>query len=190
MGYNKLVYGGTVKFDLTGDTVAAESLLEGVTAHDKAGDEVTGTCTYDSDTSDDTAAVAEILYGKTAHARGALLTGTMPNIGTQSGCISSKSQSVAIAQGYHDGSGSVAIDGTEAAKLIAANIKAGVELLGVTGSYTGEGVTAQAKTVTPTTSQQVVTPDSGYDYISQVTVAAIPYSEAPNSAGGTTITIG
>ena len=190
MGYNKLVYGGVTKFDLTGDTVSAESLLEGVTAHDKAGDAVTGACTYDSDTSDDTAAVAEILSGKTAHARGAQLTGTMPNVGAQVGSISAVGQSVAISQGYHDGSGSVSIDPTEAGKVIAANIKAGVQLLGVTGSYSGEGATAQAKTATPTTAQQVITPDSGYDYLSQVTVAPIPYAESPNSAGGTTITIG
>lgn len=51
-------------------------------------------------------------------------------------------------------------------------------------------VSAQSKTVTPTTNQQVVTPDFGYDYLSQVTVEKIPYKEELNSAGGYTVTIG
>ena len=63
-------------------------------------------------------------------------------------------------------------------------------ILGVSGSYGGEAVSAQEKTVTPSTSQQIVTPDNGYDFLSQVTVAAIPYNEESNAAGGTTVTIG
>ena len=53
-----------------------------------------------------------------------------------------------------------------------------------------EDVNAQSKTVTPATTAQTITPDTGYNYISQVTVNAIPYVEAPNSAGGVTVTIG
>lgn len=32
--------------------------------------------------------------------------------------------------------------------------------------------------------------EEGYNYLSQVTVAAIPYQESENPAGGTTVTIG
>lgn len=187
---NKFVYHGVTKFDLTGDTITESDLLSGVTAHDKSGAPITGTCSYDSDTSDDTVAVAEILYGKTAHARGALLTGTMPNRGAVSGVISDKDDSFSISQGYHDGSGSVGIDATEKAKIIPGNIKAGVEILGEIGTYSGEAIAVQSKTVTPSNTQQVVLPDSGYDYLSQVTVNAIPYTETDNAAGGYTITIG
>ena len=74
--------------------------------------------------------------------------------------------------------------------ITAGNIKHGVSILGVTGTYTGEGVTAQSKTVTPYTTQQVVIPDSGYDYLSQVTVEAISFVETDNAAGGKTVTIG
>jgi|GEM_PF-1611517 len=43
MGNNKIVYGDEVLVDLTADTVAADVLLRGVTAHNAAGDPVTGT---------------------------------------------------------------------------------------------------------------------------------------------------
>ena len=190
MAVNKVIYGGNTLIDLTSDTITASDLASGVTAHDKSGAVITGTNTYDSDTSEDTAAVAEILLGKTAHARGTKLTGTMPNNGAVSGTISSKAQEYTVPQGYHDGSGKVAISATEQAKIIGGNIKAGVEILGVTGTYGGEAVSAQVKTATPSTAQQVITPDAGYDYLSQVTVAAIPYSESDNAAGGKTVTIG
>lgn len=187
---NKFVYHGVTKFDLTGDTIEPSDLASGVTAHDRSGAPIVGTNTYDSDTSDDTAAVAEILYGQTAHARGVQLTGTMPNRGAVTGVISTKDGTYTIPQGYHDGSGSVGIDATEQAKIIPGNIKAGVEILGETGTYSGEAISVQTKTVTPSNSQQVVLPDSGYDYLSQVTVNAIPYVETDNAAGGYTITIG
>lgn len=188
---SKVVVGTETKLDLTGDTITASDLKNGVTAHDKSGAPITGTSTYDSDTQDATAAAAELLAGKTAYARGAKITGSMPNIGKQEGSISTKAQTVSISQGYHDGSGSVGIAAAEQSKLIAGNIKAGITILGIEGSYGGETVSAQAnKSVTPSFSQQTVTPDVGYDYLAQVTVAAIPVAYADNSAGGQTMTIG
>ena len=53
-----------------------------------------------------------------------------------------------------------------------------------------ESVKAQAKSVTPSTQEQMILPDGDYNYLSQVTVLAIPYVESANSAGGTTVTIG
>lgn len=188
---NKVVYGGTVLIDLTGDTVTADKVLTGYTAHDKSGATITGTCNYDVNSEDATVAVAEMLVGKTAYARGSKITGTMPNNGAVTKSISTKTQEVSIAQGYHDGSGKVSISSTEQAKIIPTNIRDGVTILGVTGTMSGtEGAKAQAKTVTPTTAVQNVLPDEGYNYLSQVTVNAIPYVESDNSAGGTTVTIG
>lgn len=187
---NKVVYGGNTLIDLTSDTITAADLASGVTAHDKSGAPITGTNTYDSDTSDDTAVASEILATKTAHARGTALTGTMPNRGAVTGTISTKAQEYTIPQGYHDGSGKVSISSTEQAKIIATNIRQGVTILGVEGTMSGqEDVNAQARTVTPATTQQVITPETGYNYLSQVTVNAIPYVEAQNSAGGLTVTI-
>lgn len=191
MANSKIIFGGEVLIDLTADTVTEDKVLSGVTFHDKKGDTLEGTCSYDSDTSGDTAAVAEILAGKTAHARGRELTGTMPNNGAASGTIATKAGEYTIAQGYHDGSGKVAISAQEQAKIIESNIREGITILGVTGTMSGtEDVTAQSASVTPGTTQQVVTPGEGYNYLSQVTVAAIPYTETPNAAGGTTVTIG
>lgn len=85
---SKVVFGDKTLIDLTADTVTPDKVLSSYTFHDKAGDIKTGTCDYDSDTSDATVAVAEMLSGKTAYARGTKLTGTMPNKGAVTGTIS------------------------------------------------------------------------------------------------------
>lgn len=191
MAVNKVIYGGNVLIDLTADTITADKLAKGVTAHDKSGATITGTCTYDSDTQDATASVAEILTGKTAYVRGSKITGTMKNNGAVTGTISTKAGTYTVPQGYHDGSGKVSISSTEQAKIIPANIREGITILGVEGTMSGtEDAVPQAKTVTPTTSEQNILPDEGYNYLSQVTVAAIPYVESDNAAGGKTVTIG
>lgn len=189
MAINKIIYGGETLIDLTSDTVDVSHLLSGIKAHDRTGTQITGTCLYDADTSDATASADEILSTKTAYVSGSKVTGTMANNGAVTGTISTKAGQYTIPIGFHDGSGKVGISSTEQNKIIATNIKSGVEILGVTGTYTGESISAQAKSATPSTSQQVITPDTGYDYLSQVTVAAIPYTETTNTYG-TTVTIG
>lgn len=188
---NKVIYGDRTLIDLTADTVSADKLLYGFTAHDKSGEIIAGTCTYNNDTTDATVAVAEMLTGKTAYARGTKLTGTMPNRGAVSGTISTKTGTYTVPQGYHDGSGTVGISSTEQAKIIASNIRQGITILGITGTMSGsESVRAQSKTVTPSFDQQTIQPDTGYNYLSSITVNPIPYIETENSAGGQTVTIG
>ena len=188
--YNKVIYGGKVLIDLTGDTITPADLARGVTAHDKSGAEITGTSTKDSDTSTDTAAASEILRGKTAHVKGKLVTGTMPNNGAVSGSIDTVAGQYTIPQGYHDGSGKVSISAAEQAKLVAKNIRQGVVVLGITGTMsTTEGLKAQAKTATPKTTKQTIIPDETYNALSQVEIAAIPYTETDNDAGGLTVAI-
>ena len=88
--------------------------------------------------------------------------------------------------------GTIQIDPIELAKIIENNIRDGVTILGVKGSMKGsEGVVAQSKTVTPSTTEQSVLPDSseGYTHLSEVIVKAIPYTETENAAGGLTVTI-
>lgn len=191
MAINKVVYGGETLIDLTNDTVTASDLLVGKKAHDKTGEVITGTCDWDSNTQDATASASEILTGKTAYVRGSKVTGSMKNNGAVDGKIATKAQQYTVPVGYHDGSGKVQIDATEQAKLIPENIRQGVTVLGVEGTMSGsEDVVAQSKTVTPAVSEQTVLPDDGYNSLTSVTVAAIPYEESTNSAGGTTVTIG
>lgn len=126
-------------------------------------------------TEDANAAAGSIKDGETAYVKGQKVTGSMPVNGAGGGKISTKDSSVKISEGYYDGSGSVAISDTEKSKLVANNIRQGVTILGVTGSMSEtEGLKSQAKEVTPSKSEQVVTPDSGYNALSQVTVEAIP----------------
>ena len=189
---SKIIYGGKVLIDLTKDTVVAEKLLNGYTAHGANGEIITGTCTFDSDTQDATVTASEILVGKTAYAKGTKVTGEMANNGAVAGTISTVAGEYTIPQGYHDGSGKVAIDTNEQAKLIAENIREGITVLGVTGTMTGtEGANPEAKEVTPSTTEQVILPNTegGFNYLSQVTVKAIPYVETENPAGGLTATI-
>lgn len=189
--YNKIVYGGKTLIDLTSDTIDKSKLLVGATAHDKSGAVIEGACDFDVNSQDATAAVAELLEGKTAYARGSRLVGTMPNRAAFSGSIAEKDEAVNIPMGFHDGSGAIGLSETEKAKLIAANIREGITLLGVVGEMSGtEDSKPQAKSAVPTTAEQVILPDEGYNCLSQVTVSPIPYSESDNSAGGVTVTIG
>ena len=84
------------------------------------------------DTTDADAARGNVLSGKTYYKDGKK-TGSMPNNGAQTGTISTKAGSVTIAEGYHNGSGSVQISSTEQRKIIAGNIRSGVSILGQSG---------------------------------------------------------
>ena len=190
MAISKVIYGGNTLIDLTADTVEASKLQKGITAHGKDGELITGTCTFDANTQDATATAAEILTGKTAYNKGAKVTGEMKNNVAVAGTISTKEGAYTVPQGYHDGSGKVSISNTEQAKLVPENIREGINILGVEGAMSGtEDAKPQAREVTPSTEVQTILPESGYNYLSQVVVNAVPYSESDNSAGGKTVTI-
>ena len=191
---NKVVFGNTTVMDISDTTATADKVLKDEYFYLRSGQKVQGTCEYDSDTTDADATAAEILLNKTAYVNKNKITGSMPNRGAVTGTISTVAGTYSIQNGYHDGSGTVAIDSTEQAKIIAENIKKDVVILGVTGSYEGSATpTSTAKTVTPYTTSKTYLPSgesTPVDYYSQVTVNAIAYTETDNAAGGKTATIG
>ena len=189
-GISKVIYGNQVLIDLTGDTVVANKLLSGYTAHGSDGEVINGECTFDADTSDGNATTGEILTGKSAYVGGSKVEGSMPNRGAVDGRISDVTVPYNVQNGYHDGSGTVGVDATEAAKLIPQNLKKDISVLGVTGSYEGEPITAGAISATPYTTAKTYLPQ-GTDYISEVHVGAIPYLEVTDQVhGGKIVTIG
>lgn len=191
MAINKVIYGGNTLIDITDTTALADKVLAPYYFYGRDGVKTQGTCTFNADTSDATATASDILSGASAYVNGNKINGAMVNNGAVSGVISDADQVYTVPVGFHDGSGTVQISATEVAKLKNHdNIKAGVTILGELGTYSGEAVSVETnKNATPATTSQVITPSSGYDYLAQVTVAAIPYTETSNTYG-TTVTIG
>lgn len=75
----------------------------------------------------------DVLVNKKGFGANGEIDGSMPNNGSTGGTISTKAGTVTIPAGYTSG-GSVGISSTEQAKIVAANIKSGVSILGVNGS--------------------------------------------------------
>ena len=187
---NQVVYDGTTLIDLTSDTAVATDVLSGRYFHLASGQRVQGTCTYDSNTTDADAVAGEILSGKYAYVNKVKIQGSMTNNGSNNVTVTSLS-GTSIPAGYYSGAGKAVIDSTSASNLSANNIREGVTILGIEGSLVPETQpTVGPASATPTSSQQVITAASlGYDYITQVTVAAIPYVETDNAQGGKTVVI-
>lgn len=189
MAINKIVWGDETLIDLTGDTIEAQYIIQKKTAHDRTGKVIEGSCPYDADTSGATATADEILEGEVAYANGNEITGTMPRNENVAGVISRVDTPYSIGVGYHDGSGKVSIHPDEAEKLQPANIRDGIEILGVKGSMKGtESVETEPGSATPKTTEITYSPTPG-KYFNQFTVAAIPYVETANQFG-TTVKIG
>lgn len=187
---NKVVLSdGTVLIDLTMDDVKPEHVQKGIKFHDKTGAEKTGTNTKTVDASGVTAEPAEVLAGETFGRGSEVATGTMPNNSGKNVLVSDKA-GASIPRGYYDGAGVAKISEEDAAKLVPANIKEGVTILGVTGEFGADDVSSQSKEVKPSFVDQQISPDSGYVFLSGVLVKAIPVLYTDNNAGGQTVTIG
>ena len=189
MAVNKVVYGTTVLVDLTGDTVTADKLLKGATAHDASGEQVTGThvCSGGLDTSDATATANDIAKDKTAYVGGEKVTGSLKlaNSLTFSSAVASwdSQNSKLMLSGTNPircivsakGTSKMYCTGDKLGDAAASDVAEGKTFtssagLKVTGTAKASVPTLQAKTVTPSAAEQTVTPDSSYDGLSSVTV--------------------
>ena len=136
---NHIVYFGDTLIDLRSDTVTAETLLEGYTAHDASGAVITGTYVP-------TSSAITVITTPDSHG-GVIKEIVAVDISNDTVTAST------LLQGYtaHDRQGNA-----------------------ITGTYVPPSTNIQAnKNVTPSESQQTVTPDTGYDALAQVTVSAI-----------------
>lgn len=123
----------------------------------------TETSSGGTDTSDATVNASDILSGKIAYGASGRIIGSMKNNGSQTINVYSANTSYTISEGYHDGSGSVQISSTDASKLIASNIKRGITILGVTGSYQGSASSSGIQVKTGTTTSTSI--DTGLSSI-------------------------
>ena len=180
---------GETLIDLTQDDVKAEHVQSGIYFHDKTGERKQGTNTKTVDASEATAEAAEVLEGRTFGKGNEMQTGTMPNNSGNNVEISTLG-GTPIPRGHYDGSGVAKLSDAEIAKLVAGNIKEGVEILGVMGDFGADDISSQSKTVTPTFEKQVINPDDGFTFLSSVEVEAIKVDRKDNEAGGVTVTIG
>lgn len=85
-----------------------------------------------------TATAANLLINKTAVGNTGEITGSMPNNGALNYTPTASQQ--IIPAGYTSGGTIAAVDNTIDANIAPENIKAGVTILGITGTYTGEDI--------------------------------------------------
>lgn len=124
--------------DNLGDASASD-VVSGKTFTSSAGLKVTGThvCSGGLDTSDATATATDILSGKTAYVNGAKVTGSITSKSATTYTPGTSDQTIASGQ-YLSGKQTIKGD----SNLVAGNIKSGVSIFGVAGSYTGSGGTS------------------------------------------------
>lgn len=137
----------------------------------------TATSSGGTDTSDATVNASDVLENKIAYGASGRIVGSMKNNGSQTINVYSANTSYTISKGYHDGSGSVQISSADASKLIASNIKRGITILGVTGSYQGSASSSGIQVKTGTTTLTSI--DTGLSSIDKF----IMYSDRISSEG-------
>ena len=164
------------------------------------------------DTSDATATPDDMREGTTAYVNGEKVTGTIPlwngiNWDTPAAIWDSEKKRLTL-RGRIDARRMIKKDsistmhcsGEKLGDATAADVAEGKTFtssagLKVTGTAKASTPTLQSKTATPSTSQQIITPDSGYDGLSSVTVESMPTASlstptiSVDSAGKITATV-
>lgn len=140
-----------------------------------------------------TATAGDVLSGKTfTNSSGVGISGTMTNQGARTSSLNC-GESYTIPTGYHNGSGKItanSLASQTSATATASDIKKGKTAWVSGNKLTGtheEIFTTQEKTVTPKSSSTIVTPDTGYNGLSKVTVNGDSNLVPENIISGKTI---
>ena len=147
MAINKLIVDSEVKFDLTGDTVAPDKMVSGTTAHDKSGKQIEGTIPEVARGIPEMTAnyvqqnnIFYMIQAKVKQEAGVVDAGTKVAahyIPVQRGrTITPSTKNIAaFPQGYYS-AGAVTVLGD--VNLVPENIRNGVSIFGVNGSFCGD----------------------------------------------------
>ena len=163
-------------------------VVKGKTFSSENGLKLTGTYEGSTgiDTSDATATAGDIVSGKTAYVNAEKITGTLSTLQVAPGTpeyITSPAQikiSTSLTEERYivENTVSLTAKASDFGDAVPSDVVSGKTFtsasgLKLTGTYEGSAATLQEKTVTPSEESQLVTPDSDYDGLSQVTVNAI-----------------
>lgn len=143
------------------------------------------------DLTGDTVTPEGVLQGVTFHGKdGRKVQGSIPIWENFTGLIENPDDVIELGEKFFRNS-NVRIEIAEAHKLVPENIKAGVSILGVEGTFSPGGNVEPLKEVTPGKEDVLVTPSEGYGSMSAVRVKGIPYrEEIDEETGATTVIIG
>lgn len=97
------------------------------------------------DTASATPAAGDVRQGVTVYGKDGAVTGNLESISDTTQNITAKAQTVTVAAGIHTG-GVVQISAAEQNKIVAANIRKGVSILGVDGSMTAANISQDSST--------------------------------------------
>lgn len=176
--------------DLSKDDVLEGDVRSGVFFHKSTGERVEGTNTNTVDASEVKTFASEVLEGKLFGKGNTLETGTMPNKYGVDIVIADKEGTV-IPWGAYNGTSKVVLSTEDKKNLDPSNIKEGITILGVTGEFDADDMSATSKEVTATFEEQTFNPaDDGVTFYSSVKVKPIPITRTENDDGGITIIIG